>query len=152
MKQIPNKMFFSWVETEIANGRSVKFRLKGVSMLPFIRDGKDEVVLSPCSEKDLSPMDVILFRYHEKHLLHRIIRREGDHLFIQGDGSFVAKEECTVDDVIGIVQAIVRPSGKTLSVDSWKWKLQSRIWMNIGIFKTPILHFIHILIRIRRNS
>ena len=34
-------------------------------------------------------MDVVLFRYNGRHVLHRIIRREGTRLYIRGDGSFV---------------------------------------------------------------
>ena len=143
MIQIPNDLFFSWVETEIAEGRSVQFRLKGVSMYPLIRGGKDEILVSPCSSEELVPMDVVLFRYQGRHVLHRIIRREGNWLTIQGDGSYVAKETCTVDDVIGKVQAIIRPSGKVISVDSWKWKLPSYIWSKMGLLKNPILRLLH---------
>ena len=66
-------------------------------------------------------MDVVLFRYRGKHVLHRIICREGERLLIQGDGSIVAKEECTVDDVVGKVVQICRPSGKEIPVGSWQW-------------------------------
>ena len=92
MKQIPNELFFAWIEKEIAEGRSVQFRLKGYSMFPLLRNECDEVVLTPCQENELRPMDVVLFRYQGKHVLHRIIRREGSKLYIQGDGSFVAKK------------------------------------------------------------
>lgn len=127
MKQIPNDLFFNWVEGEIAQGRSVQFLLKGVSMYPLIRGGKDKIVLSPCSPGELRPMDVVLFRYRGQHLLHRIIRRDGDLLTIKGDGSYVAMEVCNVYDVIGRVQAVIRPSGMEIPVVSWKWKLPSFI-------------------------
>lgn len=143
MKQIPNDLFFNWVEDEIAEGHSVRFRLKGVSMYPFIRGDKDEIILFPCSSKELNPMDVVLFKYKGRHLLHRIIRREGNLLTIQGDGSYVTKEVCMVDDVIGKVQTIIRPSGKVISVESWKWKLLSYIWIRMGILKNPILRILH---------
>ena len=143
MKQIPNDLFFSWVETEIAEGRSVRFRLKGVSMFPLIRGGKDEVVLRPCSAEELRPMDVVLFKYKGTHLLHRIIHRDGDRLLIQGDGSFVAQEQCTTDTVIGKVRAIVRPSGKVISVESWRWRFPSWIWRNLGVLRNPLLRILH---------
>ena len=143
MKQIPNDLFFAWVETEIAAGRSVQFRLKGVSMFPLIRGGKDDVVLRPCSAEELCPMDVVLFKYKGKHLLHRIIRREGDRLLIQGDGSYVAQEQCSVDAVIGKVQAIVRPSGKAVSVESWQWRLPSFVWRKLGVLRNPFLRILH---------
>ena len=143
MMQIPNDLFFAWVESEIADGRSVQFRLKGVSMFPLIRNGKDEVQLRPCSAEELRPMDVVLFKYKGRHLLHRIIRREGNRLLIQGDGSYVAQEQCTTDAVIGKVQAIVRPSGKTIPVDSWQWRLPSMVWRNLGVLRSPLLRILH---------
>lgn len=39
MRKIPNELFFSRVEAEIAGGRPVRFRLKGWSMFPLLRDG-----------------------------------------------------------------------------------------------------------------
>lgn len=143
MKQIPNDLFFNWVEGEIAQGRSVQFLLKGVSMYPLIRGGKDKIVLSPCSPGELRPMDVVLFRYRGQHLLHRIIRRDGDLLTIKGDGSYVAMEVCNVFDVIGRVQAVIRPSGKEIPIVSWKWKLPSFIWNKMGILRNPILKILH---------
>ena len=143
MKSIPNEIFFSWVEAEINEGRSVRFRLKGYSMLPLLRNNMDEVVLSPCRGDSLAPMDTVLFKYKGRHLLHRIIRREGDRLLIQGDGSYINKEECSVNDVIGKVQAIIRPSGKTITVDDWQWRLPSCLWQHAGLLRRPILRLLH---------
>lgn len=142
MKQISNDLFFLWVENEIAKGRAVRFRLKGHSMFPLLRNGKDDVILYPYKKEELAPMDVVLFKYHNKHLLHRIIRREGNHLLMQGDGSFVAKEECTIDDVVGKVGTIVRLPDKMISVDSWQWKLLSHLWSKTGILKTFLIRIL----------
>lgn len=143
MKQIANNIFFEWVESEIAQGNPVQFRLKGTSMFPLLKDGKDKVILHPCSADELSPMDVILFRYNGKHLLHRILKIEGDKLIIQGDGSYIAKEQCTIKDVVGKVQTIIRPSGKSISVNSWRWKLPSRLWLSLTFIRTPLLRILH---------
>ena len=142
MKQIPNNLFFAWVETEIAEGRAVRFRLKGDSMFPLIRNGRDEVVLYPCTKEELVPMDVVLFRYRGKHLLHRILQREGERLLLQGDGSFIAKEECTTNDVIGKVNLIIKPSGKMLSVNEREWRLASWLWQKTGIMRTILLRIL----------
>lgn len=147
MMQIPNDLFFKWVEEELAAGHHVRFRLKGYSMLPFLRNEKDDVVLYPCTEAELSPMDVVLFRYKGKHLLHRIIRKEGKELLIQGDGSFYAKERCAVDDVVGKLKVIIRPSGKSLPVESLQWRLYSQIWLRIGCLRSPLLRIFHFIYR-----
>ena len=143
MKQLSNDLFFAWVEAEIAEGNPVRFRLKGQSMFPLLRNGRDIVVLYPCRQEELRPMDVVLFRYRGTHVLHRILRREGERLLIQGDGSYVAREECTVADVVGIVRTIIRPSGKQVSVDSWRWRLPSRLWRSLGVLRTPMLRVLH---------
>lgn len=141
MKQIPNEVFFVWLEDEIANNRPVRFRLKGNSMFPLLRNNKDEVVLYPCIKEELKPMDVVLFMYKGRHLLHRIIQRKGDDLLLQGDGSYVAKEVCTIDDVIGKVQFVVRPTERIISVDARQWRWSSVLWQKIGILRRPILRF-----------
>ena len=118
---------------------AVILRLKGNSMFPLLRNGKDVVVLGKCPAESLQPMDVVLFRYRGKHVLHRIIRREGERLLIQGDGSIVAKEECTVDDVVGKVVQICRPSGKEIPVGSWQWTIPSRVWRGLGFLRIWLL-------------
>lgn len=143
MKQIANDIFFSWVETEIAENRPVQIRLKGTSMFPLLKEGKHQVIIHPCKADELSAMDVILFRYKGKHLLHRILKKEGDRFIIQGDGSYVAKEECTVEDVVGKVQTIIKSSGKSISVNSWRWKLPSRLWLSLTFLRTPLLRILH---------
>lgn len=118
---------------------AVILRLKGNSMFPLLRNGKDVVILEKCPADSLQPMDVVLFRYRGKHVLHRIIRREGERLLIQGDGSIVAKEECTVDDVVGKVVQICRPSGKEIPVGSWQWTIPSRVWRGLGFLRIWLL-------------
>lgn len=139
MRRIPNEQFFLWIEDEIADGRSVRFRLKGGSMYPLLRDGLDDVILYPCKSEELRPMDVVLFRYKGKHLLHRIIRIDGNRLYLQGDGSIAAKEECLDSDVVGKVEEIVRPSGRTVSLNSWQWRFPSLLWRRLGMIRTILL-------------
>lgn len=145
MKAIPNDVFFHWVESEIKEGRAVHFRLKGDSMFPLLRNNKDEVILQSCSHDDLRPMDVLLFRYRDKYLLHRLIRRDGDKLLLQGDGSYVAQEECTTADVIGKVVSVVKSSGKVIAVDSWQWRWPSYLWPKAGCCRTLLLRALHVL-------
>ena len=144
MKTIANDTFFAWVEAELAEGRPARFRLKGNSMFPLLRNGKDSVILEKCNLDTLKPMDVVLFRYKGNHVLHRILRIENNQLLLQGDGSFVAKEQCTVDDVVGKVVQVCRPSGKVLSVDSWQWRLPSRLWRLSNPLRVFLLRLGHL--------
>lgn len=69
MKRIANECFFAWVESEIKSGRSVKFRVKGNSMMPLLRNGKDEVVVGPYDKEELKLFDVILFRQTDRYCI-----------------------------------------------------------------------------------
>lgn len=142
-QQIPNDLFFAWVESELTEGRRVRFRLKGSSMFPLIREGRDEVVICPCTEDELHPMDVVLFRYRGKHVLHRILRKEGHRLLLQGDGSYVAREQCTTADVVGKLDEVIRPSGRSVSVTDWQWRLSGRLWRSTGPFRGLLLRVLH---------
>lgn len=132
MKQLSNDCFFARVEDEIKSGRNVKFRIRGSSMLPLLRDGKDEVVLYPCRTEDLVKGAVVLFRYKGKHILHRIIGKDGDLYRMQGDGVRTFHEECGEEDIIGVVKCIVRPSGRKIETFSVSWRLQSFLWQKSG--------------------
>ena len=112
MKAIPNRLFFDYVAERLSDGDNVRLRLKGNSMFPLLRNNKDVVVLAPCAGEKLVPMDVVLFRYRGDYVLHRIVRREGDRLLMQGDGVYASFEQCMVGDVVGRVIAVCRPSGR----------------------------------------
>lgn len=132
MKQLSNECFFAWVESEIENGRSVKFRIKGNSMLPLLRSGVDEVVVCPCRKEDLKPLDVVLFRHAGRHVLHRIVKVEHGRYLMQGDGVWRFHEECGAEAIVGIVKKICRPTGKEVETDSFRWRLESRLWRMLG--------------------
>ena len=82
MKSLPNDIFFAQVESEISQGRSVWFKIKGISMLPFLKDNKDSVLLSPVNEPVVKN-DVVLFFYKGRHVLHRVIKIEGEKYIMQ---------------------------------------------------------------------
>lgn len=126
MKTLSNDIFFAQVESEIAAGRSVRFKVKGNSMYPFLRNGKDEVVLSPL-QHDPKLLDIVLFKYKGKHVLHRIIDIDSGIYTIQGDGIFSSFEQCTRDDIIGKVNFICKNGGKTRGIESFVCR-QFSIW------------------------
>ena len=146
MRQIPNDNFFSLVETDIREGRCVRLRMKGSSMFPFLREGKDEVAVCPCKAESLKPMDVVLFRYRGRCLLHRIVGMEEGRFIMQGDGVCTCYEECTAADIIGVLRLVYRGSGRVVSVSSLRWRVLSRLWRSLGGFrKVGLCIFHHIL-------
>ena len=131
MRTMPNDIFFTEVEHIIAEGGEVVLCVKGNSMRPFIRSDRTRVRFSMCDPQSLKRGDIVLFRYHDRHIMHRIIRREGDRLLLAGDGNYRKTEQCTTDDVAAIVTAVIRPNGRVIPCDSTIWRTASAIWISL---------------------
>lgn len=67
------------IEESIREGKSVSLTVKGNSMSPLLKDGKDVVKLVPFRPEDIKIGDVILFRYGTRFLLHRIISMDASN-------------------------------------------------------------------------
>ena len=138
MKTLANDIFFSQVESEIAAGRSVRFKVKGHSMYPLLRNNKDEVTLSPLT-RDPAVMDIVLFRYRGKHVLHRIIAIEGNTYTIQGDGIYLSCEKCTRKDIIGVVTQIHKKNGLEINTSLGILRFNSWCWYKLFFMRRLIL-------------
>lgn len=140
MKTLPNDLLFAEVTRALAEGRTVRLTLVGNSMQPFLRNGRDTVVLAPFTPEELRPGVIVLFRYRGLYLLHRIVRHHGDRFTICGDAN-LRPEYATLSDICGIVRSIVRPSGRTVDCRSLSWQLRSRLWMLLRPFRRYLMHF-----------
>ena len=138
MKTLSNDIFFAQVESEIAAGRSVRFKVKGHSMYPLLRNGKDEVTLSPL-EKVPTFNDIVLFRYHGKHILHRIISIESDTYTIQGDGIYLSCEKCTRKDILGVVTHIHKKGKVTIGTTSKRALFYLFCWYRLRFCRRYLL-------------
>ena len=111
----------------LSEGNSVELRCFGHSMQPYLRgNGSEVIVASPFSPEELIPGTIILFRYHGKYICHRIVRRKGEKLLVQGDGVIKKQEHITVSDVIGIIRTIIRQNKKPVST---RTKAAQRYWI-----------------------
>lgn len=106
-KTIPNSIFFAEVQRHISEGKSVVFPVKGFSMLPFIRDGKDSVELVACGELNVG--DIALAKLDNgQYVLHRVWEIDGEKVILMGDGNIAGKESCTTGQILGVARKIFR--------------------------------------------
>ena len=138
MRPLPNDIFFAQVESEIAEGKSVCFKVKGSSMFPLLRNDKDEVCLSPLTETP-EKMDIVLFRFKGKHILHRIIDVKDDTYIIQGDGIYMSSEYCKKQDIVGIVTSLHKAGWKPVSTSSGWYKFFSALWFKFRFCRRYLL-------------
>lgn len=123
---LDNKLVFDEVLKHIENGETITITMHGTSMRPMIDNG-DMITLKPIeSTKSLHNMDVVLFRYGDKYLLHRIIKIEGDDFFLKGDSS-VNIEKAKKDDICALLSKIETKNGESINCESTQWKIKSRL-------------------------
>ncbi len=127
--RLGNDLFFAEIERLLGEGSEVRCHIHGFSMRPLLRNGRDTVVVAPRGEAPLRVLDIVLFRYRGRHVLHRIVRIEGDRLTLAGDGNYRIREQCSAADVAGVVRRVVRPSGREIDCASRAWRRMSRCWL-----------------------
>lgn len=100
---VDNDTFFSDVLQVLEQGRQVIIPVKGFSMLPFIRGGKDLVVLEKAGA-DLKADDIVLFHLGPqeggRYVMHRILSIDGDAVDIMGDGVLKAHEHVRRNQIL----------------------------------------------------
>ncbi|MBP7102846.1 MAG: S24/S26 family peptidase [Bacteroidales bacterium] len=147
IKEYPNSEIFKYVAEEISHGENVQLRVKGNSMLPFIREG-DSIILIPYNPSCLKIGDVVLFNHKKEVRLHRIIHKNGSSLILQGDGNINAKELIDLLDVIGKLKQIIRRNEKKINTDTWVWYFSFYIWYLLRPFRSYLLK----LYRVCKNN
>lgn len=151
-KQLTNEAFFAFVEEELAARRNVKFMVRGISMMPLLWDGRDQVVVQPLGNRLPTRGDVVLFRYRGRHILHRIIAIKDGRYTMQGDGVCGTTEHAVTEDIIGVVSEVVRPSGRIVKTDSCCWRINSWLWKCLGRGRTLVLRAIVRLLKTPHNT
>lgn len=97
----------------------------GQSMEPLLRDHKDTVYIEPSDE--YRPMNVVLYRRQNGQLvLHRLLKRCGEHYVMCGDNDFV-RETITKEQILGVMTAFSRGE-RTVYATSRRYRLYSRVW------------------------
>lgn len=112
---LTNKRFFAGLEELINQGKLVQFHLKGQSMEPFIRDGR-KITLSPVSSFQIALGDIVLARWQGKWILHRVIFKTQENLYLAGDGNLSQIEKIRKEDLVAILSTYQGKYGRQRKV------------------------------------
>lgn len=104
------------IREKLSNGGTVTIQPKGTSMMPLIRQGKDEVILKAPAGR-LNKYDIPFYKRKDgQFVLHRIVKvREHDYVMC-GDNQTVWEYGITDDMIFAVVCGIKR-DGKIISSD-----------------------------------
>lgn len=105
-------------------GKSFTFKPNGISMLPFIRGGRDDVTIEPFSGS-AEKYDIVFFqRADGKYVMHRVIGKEEDGYIICGDNQHVT-EKVSGDMIFAVVTKVSR-GGKEADMNAFLYKIYCR--------------------------
>lgn len=111
--------------SEILNAKEkVIITVKGISMLPMLRQRRDIVIIE---NKPYKMHDVVLFKRlgkndQESYVLHRIVKQYDDGSYlILGDNNYTG-DVVRPESIMGVLTSFVR-DGKEIKVTDYKYKM-----------------------------
>ena len=128
--EMPNAHFIPELIRFMEEGHTVTLRLKGFSMRPFLEDTRDKALMRKATHPAVG--DAVLAEIGPRHyVIHRIVKIEGDHVTLRGDGN-IRTEHCRLSNIKAEMVGFYRKGRTTLDrTDGRKWKLYSWIWMQL---------------------
>lgn len=104
----------------LKDGKVIVIVPQGISMLPFIKGGVDQVYL--LKKEKVAVGDIVLVEYHGKHILHRVYAVDGEKITLMGDGNLEGTEQVAADEVMGTVVDIVHNGRHLKPKKAWLWR------------------------------
>ena len=146
----------------VAQGQEVVLTVTGNSMSPFLRDKKDQVVLTACDPEALQPGDVPLFRRRNgQFVLHRIVERDDgvtrtrwgeegalpsrcDSLryTMLGDAQWQEEPNIAPDQILAVAKAFIS-RGKRWECDSEAYRQNRMRWHRLLPLRPVLVHGYH---------
>ena len=140
--------FASITQEVLGRGRALRFRAKGGSMSPFIRNG-DIVEVIPVKGK-INLGDVVFYRSsHGRMVIHRVIQRRKRSIITKGDALFGHDGSISLEQILGRV-AVVDKRGARITLDCRSGKLLSALFFIISI--PPFIYLSYSAVNILRLS
>ena len=112
----------------IENGSEVILTVTGNSMLPFLRDRRDQVVLVKADPNVLKINDVPLYvRRNGKYVLHRIADVNGGAYTMLGDAQVTPEPGIEPDQIVAVAKAFIRKNVR-IECNSAEYKRYVAFW------------------------
>lgn len=122
----------------VNEGLSVTFPVKGNSMLPFIIGGCESIILQKPEQLRVG-LVVLAWVDGTRYVVHRIIRIDGDHITLMGDGNIAGTEHCLRSDVKAIATHVVDAKGEIHDLyNRWR-QWGARLWFLLRPVRRYIL-------------
>lgn len=138
---ISYKNYLDKIKDDIAAGSTHRIVAKSNSMQPFIVRGRDELILQQTDKHSFKKGAILLAELGSvNHVLHRLVKIEGDNLVLRGDANLNRTELCGRNDIIAEVVTVVR-NGKLIKKGSPGWNFYRYFWPSSTLLRRILLRF-----------
>lgn len=128
----------STFEQEIQKSGKLIYTNVGNSMMPFIRQGRDILIISKVNGR-LKRYDVPLYKRDSgQYVLHRILKVRKDDYVICGDNRYVKEYGINDSHIIGVLTAVIR-NGKEIPVTDYKYRIYVHLWCDFFSIRAGII-------------
>lgn len=132
----------------LSEGGTFPFYPRGSSMLPWIREGKDRVLLAPLPD-ELKKNQIVLYkRKNGAYVLHRIVKIQGDTYTMRGDHQYVNEPGISREQMLGVVSRICRED-REYRTEQPLVRFQALLWTESAGLRRLLSRILH---RFFRNT
>ncbi len=140
IRVVDNDVYLPFLRELICEGHSVRLNVRGQSMMPFLFDGRDSVIIEQIS-RELKKGDIAIFqRENGAYIMHRIYKvdRVNKQCYFVGDAQKQIEGPIDMQRVFGIITKVCR-HGKWINNDSLVWWFYDKVWGIMRPFRTRFL-------------
>lgn len=142
---VANEFLAEAAET-LKQGKSVKVRIDGQSMYPFIKGGRDLVEIVPlAADAEMPAWCCPFYCWEGRFMVHRYIGSEGDECLMLGDGNLVRVERVKRSEVVGLLRYIYRPDGSVQDCTDARWLRRGAWWYRLRPLRRFLLPLFRLL-------
>ena len=139
---VDNQEYMKVVHSILEEGKEVPLVVTGNSMMPFLIDRRDQVLIKRI-ERPLKKGDIAFFqRENGQYIMHRIhFMRKDDRtgenqFYFIGDGQETIEGPIKEIQIFGVITGVLR-KGKYLDEHTFTWRFFKNIWRYVIPFRPP---------------
>ena len=119
----------------LEEGVTFKIVVRGYSMLPLLGFGRDTIILRRVnSSEDISGRIAMFRNENGRIVVHRIIGINSGIVSLRGDGNLYQVEQCKREEIVAVLESVVRENGKEVSCTSRRWHRMERLWLSTSLW------------------
>lgn len=143
---VSTQEIFPLIHEVLDQGKKVKFMVSGTSMLPWIGDNKDQVLVTGIQSQVPKVGDIVLFRDKSgEYILHRIIKKTKGSYLTMGDACYRTDGFVNQSMLIGVVEAIYKKN-HVINCSSTLWKIIFYLWRKAFRIRKVLMKFYYSMV------